>query len=84
MKKTLLLYISTVLFATPFLVSAHEEIITNETTWNAFLHIITGVDHIVTIIVVLAALVLSQVVQQRSLRVVSTITAAAGALLLAL
>lgn len=84
MKKALWFYTSTLLFATPFLASAHEEIITNESTWNAFLHIITGLDHVITIGVVLAAIVLSQVIKQRSLRAVSAVTAAAGALLLAL
>lgn len=84
MKKIALLLIPTLTFTIPFIASAHTSAITQSNGWNALMHIITSLDHIVTIVVVIAAVVVSQVVQRRSLKIISAVAAATGALLLAL
>ncbi len=83
MKKIYLLSIITTVASTPLVASAHEEILTSGSYWDAFVHIITGFDHIITIVVVVTAIALSQVIQRRSIRTLSVLTAVAGTVLLA-
>lgn len=83
MKKPYLFFITLTVLTTPFVASAHTSVIEHGGL-NAVLHIFTHFDHLLTIGVVIGAIVLSQAIQQRSLKLASIFTAVAGTLLLIL
>lgn len=83
MKKPYVFFIALTILTVPLVASAHTSVIEHGGL-NAMLHIFTHFDHLLTIGVVIAAIIISQAIQHRTLKLVSMLTAVAGTLLLIL